>query len=104
MKIRDGLLPGIINIATTTAAVSRAVTQPAYMDLIFRRDKPDIGSIFNIDAARYGFHIRKNCRQSTTHLAGATAMNLWVWLPGLFALGVISMLLCMAFAEGCDRI
>jgi hypothetical protein len=31
-------------------------------------------------------------------------MDLWVWLPALFALGVVSMLLCLAFAEGCDRI
>ena len=31
-------------------------------------------------------------------------MNLVVWLPGLFVLGVVSMLACMAFAEGCGRI
>jgi hypothetical protein len=31
-------------------------------------------------------------------------MNLIVWLPAIFVLGVVSMLLCIAFAEGCDRI
>jgi hypothetical protein len=31
-------------------------------------------------------------------------MNLAVWLPALFALGVVSMAACMAFAEGCGRI
>jgi hypothetical protein len=31
-------------------------------------------------------------------------MDLTVWLPALFALGLISMALCMAFAEACDRI
>jgi hypothetical protein len=31
-------------------------------------------------------------------------MNLAIWLPALFALGVASMGLCLAFAEGCDRI
>jgi hypothetical protein len=31
-------------------------------------------------------------------------MNLAIWLPALFALGVVSMGLCWVFAEGCDRI
>jgi hypothetical protein len=31
-------------------------------------------------------------------------MNLAIWLPGLFALGVVSIGLCWAFAEGRDRI
>jgi hypothetical protein len=31
-------------------------------------------------------------------------MNLAIWLPALFVLGVISMTACMAFAEGCGRI
>jgi hypothetical protein len=31
-------------------------------------------------------------------------MTLEIWLPALFALGVISMILCVAFAEGCARI
>jgi hypothetical protein len=31
-------------------------------------------------------------------------MDLTVWLPGLFALGLISILACLAFAEGCARI
>jgi hypothetical protein len=35
---------------------------------------------------------------------GVVAMDLWVWLPGMFALGVVSMLLCMVFAEGCGQI
>jgi len=31
-------------------------------------------------------------------------LNLAVWLPALFVLGVVSLLLCIAFAEGCARI
>jgi hypothetical protein len=31
-------------------------------------------------------------------------MNLAFWLPTLFVLGVVSMVLCLAFAEGCARI
>ena len=31
-------------------------------------------------------------------------MNLIAWLPALFALGLISMAACLAFAEGCARI
>jgi hypothetical protein len=31
-------------------------------------------------------------------------MDLTVWLPGLLALGWISLLVCLAFVEGCSRI
>lgn len=31
-------------------------------------------------------------------------MDLWIWLPSLFALGLVSMGLCLAFTEGCDQI
>jgi hypothetical protein len=31
-------------------------------------------------------------------------MDLTIWLPSLFALGVISIAACLAFAEGCARI
>jgi hypothetical protein len=31
-------------------------------------------------------------------------VNLVIWLPALFALGVVSMGLCWAFANGCERI
>jgi hypothetical protein len=31
-------------------------------------------------------------------------MDLAVWLPALFVLGVVSMAICLAFAEGCARI
>ena len=31
-------------------------------------------------------------------------MNLWVWIPSMFALGVVGMLLCLAFVDGCERI
>jgi hypothetical protein len=31
-------------------------------------------------------------------------MNLAVWLPVLFVLGIVSMAACLAFAEGCARI
>jgi hypothetical protein len=32
---------------------------------------------------------------------GVTDMTLSVWLPGLLALGLISIAACLAFAEGC---
>jgi len=31
-------------------------------------------------------------------------MDLAVWLPAMFGLGVVSMLACIAFAEACARI
>jgi len=31
-------------------------------------------------------------------------MNLVIWLPALFALGLISIAVCLAFAEACARI
>ncbi len=31
-------------------------------------------------------------------------MNLLIWLPALFALGMASMAACLAFTEGCARI
>ncbi len=31
-------------------------------------------------------------------------MDLTVWLPALFALGLVSMLACLVFAEACARI
>jgi hypothetical protein len=35
---------------------------------------------------------------------GVRTMDLVIWLPGLFALGVLSIAACWAFAEGCVRI
>lgn len=31
-------------------------------------------------------------------------MNLVIWLPAFFALGVVAMGLCYAFIDTCDRI
>ena len=31
-------------------------------------------------------------------------MNLFVWIPSMFALGVVSLLICLAFVDGCERI
>jgi hypothetical protein len=31
-------------------------------------------------------------------------MNLVIWLPALFGLGLITMLLLIAFVEGCARV
>jgi hypothetical protein len=31
-------------------------------------------------------------------------MNLEIWLPGLFALGLVAMGLCYAFMIGCEKI
>lgn len=31
-------------------------------------------------------------------------MNLWIWLPAAFLLGLASMGLCYAFIDVCDRI
>jgi hypothetical protein len=37
-------------------------------------------------------------------LGGVIALNLAVWLPALFVLGVVSVVACIVFAEGCARI
>ncbi len=39
-----------------------------------------------------------------TGLYGSIVMNLLIWLPALFILGIVSMAACLAFTEGCDRI
>jgi hypothetical protein len=31
-------------------------------------------------------------------------MNLIVWLPSLFGLGLVSMVLCLLFIHACERI
>jgi len=31
-------------------------------------------------------------------------MDLGIWLPAFFVLGLVSMALCLAFAEGCAKI
>jgi hypothetical protein len=31
-------------------------------------------------------------------------MNLVVWLPAMFVLGLVSMGLCLAFVSACDKI
>ena len=31
-------------------------------------------------------------------------MNLFIWLPAMFALGLVTMGLCLAFVGACDRI
>jgi hypothetical protein len=31
-------------------------------------------------------------------------MNLWIWLPALFALGLGSLVLCVLFVDACDAI
>jgi hypothetical protein len=31
-------------------------------------------------------------------------MNLLIWLPGLFALGLGSLVLCLLFIHACDKI
>ena len=31
-------------------------------------------------------------------------MNLFVWLPAMFGLGLLGMVLCYAFIEACDKI
>jgi hypothetical protein len=46
----------------------------------------------------------RTMRRADIHLQGATEMNLTIWLPSLFALGVLSIAACWAFAEGCARI
>jgi hypothetical protein len=35
---------------------------------------------------------------------GVMAMDLAVWLPAMFVLGLVSVAACVAFAEGCARI
>jgi hypothetical protein len=31
-------------------------------------------------------------------------MNLWIWLPLLFALGLITMAALFAFIKGCEKV
>lgn len=31
-------------------------------------------------------------------------MNLATWLPGMFILGIVSMVLCFLFLEACEKI
>ena len=31
-------------------------------------------------------------------------MNLWLWLPALLALGLVTMALMFAFLRGCDKV
>jgi len=31
-------------------------------------------------------------------------MNLTIWLPAMFLLGIASMVLCLLFVEACERI
>jgi hypothetical protein len=31
-------------------------------------------------------------------------MNLWIWLPAMFALGLVSLGICLAFVSACERI
>jgi hypothetical protein len=31
-------------------------------------------------------------------------MNLYVWLPAMFGLGIVTMLLCYAFIGACEKI
>jgi hypothetical protein len=31
-------------------------------------------------------------------------MNLWVWLPLMFLLGLGSLVLCLLFVDACERI
>jgi len=35
---------------------------------------------------------------------GGTTMNLEIWLPAMFLLGIVTMGLCYAFLIGCERI
>jgi hypothetical protein len=37
-------------------------------------------------------------------MIGGVAMNLVVWLPAMFVLGIASMALCLAFVSACERI
>ncbi len=31
-------------------------------------------------------------------------MNLYIWLPAIFVLGLASLAVCLAFVYGCERI
>ena len=51
---------------------------------------------------------RRNCRAARsgvmTSILGVIDVNLVVWLPALFVLGLVSLGVCWAFANGCGRI
>jgi hypothetical protein len=52
-------------------------------------------------AASLRRHAGRACDHSTLKELG---MNLAIWLPGLFLLGLVSLWLCFLFLEGCERI
>jgi hypothetical protein len=54
-------------------------------------------------AALLPYQLLRN-RQIKTPNQGATIMNLAIWLPGLFVLGIVSIILFLAYTEGCARI
>jgi len=31
-------------------------------------------------------------------------MNLAIWLPGMFLLGIVGMVVCLLFLDGCEKI
>lgn len=31
-------------------------------------------------------------------------MNLWIWIPAMVGLGLVTMALMFAFLEGCDKV
>jgi hypothetical protein len=40
----------------------------------------------------------------STAVGGITAMNLVVWLPAMFVLGLVVMGLCYAFIDACEKV
>ncbi len=40
----------------------------------------------------------------TLTLTRSLAMNLLVWLPLMFGLGLVGLVLCLLFVDACDRI
>ena len=65
----------------------------------------------NIQARRRGAAlVNAHCAQARPLQAGSIgtkeerSMNLVVWLPALFALGLVSMGVCYAFVSACEEI
>jgi hypothetical protein len=42
--------------------------------------------------------------EATRRVEKGAQMNLATWLPAMFFLGIVSMLLCVLFLEACERI
>ena len=56
------------------------------------------------DKTGWGTAATASARPGVVHENQGIVMNLSIWLPLLFVLGLGSLALCLAFVDACDRI